>query len=195
MYLNQPPTPEDHLLAKELQGQLLACMQQLTPREERIIRLRYGFYTEDTLRNIAKTYDVTGNRIRQIECKAIRKLRRRLRHYGRRYDAKEQVVRFTYLAKPGQEFKEYARVMSWREPYREPPSIIARFPHMTPSLAVMVENEWNNFGMADAARRGIEPLEWMWRRSRKVTGFTGTVEESMAALHEWELNARAQPAS
>ena len=53
------------------------CLKQLTPREEDIIRLRYGLYDgrSHTLEEIGKQFDVTRERIRQIEVKALKKLR------------------------------------------------------------------------------------------------------------------------
>ena len=50
----------------------------MTPREERVIRLRFGFVDGKpwTLEEIGKVFNVTRERIRQIEAKALRKLRR-----------------------------------------------------------------------------------------------------------------------
>ncbi len=71
------PVPADaasHTLLKE---QLAAVLQSLTPREEKVLRLRFGL--EDgrprTLEEVGKEFNVTRERIRQIEAKALRKLR------------------------------------------------------------------------------------------------------------------------
>ena len=52
-------------------------LQSLTPREEKVLRLRFGL--EDgrprTLEEVGKEFNVTRERIRQIEAKALRKLR------------------------------------------------------------------------------------------------------------------------
>lgn len=71
------PAPADaasHILLKE---QLSEVLQTLTPREEKVLRLRFGL--EDgrsrTLEEIGKEFNVTRERIRQIEAKALRKLR------------------------------------------------------------------------------------------------------------------------
>jgi RNA polymerase primary sigma factor len=60
-----------------LKEQLLAVIGGLTPREQKVIRLRYGI--DDgrarTLEEVGREFKVTRERIRQIEAKAIRKLR------------------------------------------------------------------------------------------------------------------------
>jgi RNA polymerase primary sigma factor len=49
----------------------------LTPREERVLRLRFGIgqNTDHTLEEVGQDFEVTRERIRQIEAKALRKLR------------------------------------------------------------------------------------------------------------------------
>lgn len=71
------PAPQDaasHTLLKE---QLSDVLSTLTPREERVLRLRFGL--EDgrarTLEEVGDVFNVTRERIRQIEAKALRKLR------------------------------------------------------------------------------------------------------------------------
>ncbi|MCH3972515.1 MAG: RNA polymerase sigma factor RpoD [Oscillospiraceae bacterium] len=71
------PAPQDaasHTLLKE---QLNEVLDTLTPREEKVLRLRFGL--EDgrsrTLEEVGKEFNVTRERIRQIEAKALRKLR------------------------------------------------------------------------------------------------------------------------
>ena len=60
-----------------LKEQLSEILGTLTPREEKVLRLRFGL--EDgrprTLEEVGKEFDVTRERIRQIEAKALRKLR------------------------------------------------------------------------------------------------------------------------
>ena len=60
-----------------LKEQLLGILDTLTPREEKVLRLRYGL--DDgrprTLEEVGKEFNVTRERIRQIEAKALRKLR------------------------------------------------------------------------------------------------------------------------
>jgi RNA polymerase primary sigma factor len=52
-------------------------LKYLNPREERIIRMRFGFEDGNprTLEEVGEAFDVTRERIRQIEAKALRKLR------------------------------------------------------------------------------------------------------------------------
>ena len=60
-----------------LKETLLNVLNSLTPREEKVLRLRYG--VDDgrprTLEEVGKEFNVTRERIRQIEAKALRKLR------------------------------------------------------------------------------------------------------------------------
>jgi len=74
---DEAPAPADaasHTLLKEQLGDVLST---LTAREEKVLRLRFGL--EDgrprTLEEVGKEFDVTRERIRQIEAKALRKLR------------------------------------------------------------------------------------------------------------------------
>lgn len=68
----------DLILYRELQERIRVILATLTPREERIVRMRFGIeMTEDhTLESVGKQYDLTRERIRQIEAKAFNKLRR-----------------------------------------------------------------------------------------------------------------------
>ena len=52
-------------------------LKSLTPREEQVLKLRFGIGdgTEHTLEEVGRTFNVTRERIRQIEYKALRKLR------------------------------------------------------------------------------------------------------------------------
>ena len=63
-----------HNLLKE---QLISVLCTLTPREEKVLRLRFGFDDESarTLEEVGKEFNVNRERIRQIEAKALRKLR------------------------------------------------------------------------------------------------------------------------
>ena len=60
-----------------MKEQLADVLKTLTPREEKVLRLRFGL--EDgrprTLEEVGKEFNVTRERIRQIEAKALRKLR------------------------------------------------------------------------------------------------------------------------
>ncbi len=71
------PAPAEAASYTLLREQLVNVLRTLTPREERVLRLRFGL--EDgrarTLEEVGKEFDVTRERIRQIEAKALRKLR------------------------------------------------------------------------------------------------------------------------
>lgn len=69
--------PGDMAAQSMLREQLIAALHKLTPREEKVIRLRYGLDDgrQRTLEEVGKEFNVTRERIRQIESKALRKLR------------------------------------------------------------------------------------------------------------------------
>ncbi|MDD5952763.1 MAG: RNA polymerase sigma factor RpoD [Oscillospiraceae bacterium] len=71
------PAPADAASHTLLREQLAEVLDTLTPREEKVLRLRFGL--EDgrsrTLEEVGKEFNVTRERIRQIEAKALRKLR------------------------------------------------------------------------------------------------------------------------
>lgn len=71
------PSPADQAAFTLLKEQLLEVLKGLTPREEKVLRLRFGL--DDgrtrTLEEVGKEFNVTRERIRQIEAKALRKMR------------------------------------------------------------------------------------------------------------------------
>ena len=71
------PTPAEAAAFTMLKEQLINVLDTLTPREEKVLRLRFGL--DDgrarTLEEVGKEFNVTRERIRQIEAKALRKLR------------------------------------------------------------------------------------------------------------------------
>jgi RNA polymerase primary sigma factor len=80
--------PTENAYSVMLKEQLLAVINSLTPREQKVIRLRYGIDDGKprTLEEVGREFKVTRERIRQIEAKALRKLRnpnrtRRLRDF------------------------------------------------------------------------------------------------------------------
>ena len=70
-------SPLDTLLLKNLSAQTAAVLQTLSPREELVLRMRFGVGdgAESTLEDVGRSFNVTRERIRQIESKALRKLR------------------------------------------------------------------------------------------------------------------------
>ena len=69
--------PSDAAIDLELRERMASVLTTLTPREERIIKMRFGFDNgnEHTLEEVGQVFAVTRERIRQIEAKALRKLR------------------------------------------------------------------------------------------------------------------------
>lgn len=69
--------PTDAVLQLDLAEQTRSVLSSLTPREEKVIRMRFGIgeKSDFTLEEVGKDFDVTRERIRQIEAKALRKLR------------------------------------------------------------------------------------------------------------------------
>jgi RNA polymerase primary sigma factor len=81
-------SPIEAAIRYDLQRQIGQVLQSLTPREEKVLRKRFGIgeQTDHTLEEVGQDFDVTRERIRQIESKALRKLRhpsrsKRLRHF------------------------------------------------------------------------------------------------------------------
>ena len=70
----EPADAASHALLKELLNEVLTS---LTPREEKVLKLRFGLIDgrSRTLEEVGKEFNVTRERIRQIEAKALRKLR------------------------------------------------------------------------------------------------------------------------
>ena len=78
------PSPAEATSTSILREELERQVHTLTPREEHVIKLRFGLYDgrTRTLEEVGKEFDITRERIRQIEAKALRKLRHpsRARH-------------------------------------------------------------------------------------------------------------------
>ncbi len=70
-------TPSDAAMYTGLQAITKEVLESLTPREAKVLRMRFGIdmNTDHTLEEVGKQFDVTRERIRQIEAKALRKLR------------------------------------------------------------------------------------------------------------------------
>ena len=74
---NDVPAPSEAASIVMLKEQLVDVLKTLTPREEKVLKLRFGLEDgrQRTLEEVGKEFDVTRERIRQIEAKALRKLR------------------------------------------------------------------------------------------------------------------------
>lgn len=74
---NDAPAPAEAAAFSMLREQLIEVLDTLTPREQKVLKLRFGL--EDgrsrTLEEVGKRFEVTRERIRQIEAKALRKLK------------------------------------------------------------------------------------------------------------------------
>lgn len=71
------PVPQDSVIFRDLIEQLNKTLSTLTPKEERVIRMRFGIGEkyDHTLEEVGQVFDVTRERIRQIEAKALKKLK------------------------------------------------------------------------------------------------------------------------
>lgn len=74
---NNIQSPVDCATEEGLREATLEILETLTPREAKVLRMRFGIEmnTDHTLEEVGKQFDVTRERIRQIEAKALRKLR------------------------------------------------------------------------------------------------------------------------
>ena len=70
-------SPSDAVINLNLKEQTASVLKTLTPREEKVIKMRFGLDdgSEHTLEEVGQSFAVTRERIRQIEAKALRKLR------------------------------------------------------------------------------------------------------------------------
>ena len=87
----QVVSPAEAVITLNLKEQTDSVLKSLTPREEKVIKMRFGVGdgSEHTLEEVGQNFAVTRERIRQIEAKALRKLRhplrsRKLRAFPRR---------------------------------------------------------------------------------------------------------------
>ena len=73
----QAASPSDAVISLNLKEQTASVLKSLTPREEKVIKMRFGVGdgSEHTLEEVGQNFAVTRERIRQIEAKALRKLR------------------------------------------------------------------------------------------------------------------------
>jgi RNA polymerase primary sigma factor len=71
------PSPDDTLGDRELSREARDLLKLLTPREEQVLRMRFGIDApgDKTLEDVGRSFELTRERIRQIETKALRKLR------------------------------------------------------------------------------------------------------------------------
>jgi len=74
-------TPQDSAIYEDLVTNLNSILSTLSPREERVVRMRFGLgeRQDHTLEEVGQVFEVTRERIRQIEAKALKKLRHPMR--------------------------------------------------------------------------------------------------------------------
>lgn len=91
-------TPVDAVVNDDLKEKVREILKTLTPREEKVLKMRFGIdvASEHTLEEVGKDFSVTRERIRQIEVKALRKLRhpsrsKRLQNFFDRDISKEDI--------------------------------------------------------------------------------------------------------
>lgn len=81
------PPPFDSVIYKDLCDNVRRALATLSPREEKVIRMRFGIgeKAEHTLEEVGQDFEVTRERVRQIEAKALRKLRHPIRSKNLKY--------------------------------------------------------------------------------------------------------------
>ena len=108
-------TPLDHLIDQEDDHDVLLALLKLTPREERVLRLRFGIYGDGqpmTLRQVADEWKLSAERIRHIEGIALRRLRN-----PKRSKILREIVERKYNEEPrskGLEARHY--IPAWKKP-------------------------------------------------------------------------------
>ena len=77
-------SPAEAIISLNLEEQTRKVLGTLTPREEKVLRMRFGIgeKSEHTLEEVGRVFAVTRERIRQIEAQALRKLGHPSRHNG-----------------------------------------------------------------------------------------------------------------
>ncbi len=95
-------SPQEVAQQNMLKEQLMGVLESLTPREQKVIRLRYGLDDSHprTLEEVGREFSVTRERIRQIEAKALRKLRHPAKLKRLRDDLAEEEVYVQEKRKP-----------------------------------------------------------------------------------------------
>ena len=75
--LNNDTSPEDAMIAIELKESITKVLSSLKPREERVLRMRFGIglKTDATLEEVGQKFSLSRDRIRQIEAVSLRKLK------------------------------------------------------------------------------------------------------------------------
>ena len=100
--LMKPDDLDENVLKHEMVGVVEEQLDSLTPRESKVLRMRFGIGCEEqTLEQVADTLDVTKERIRQIEAKALRHLK-----HPSRSDTLRQLLPDYEIPKPKQKAKE-----------------------------------------------------------------------------------------
>lgn len=105
-------SPSESAESKMLREQLLQVLNTLTPRENEVLRKRYGLDDNrpKTLEEVGREFNVTRERIRQIEAKALRKLR----HPSRTKKLKDYMNRWNWIGECESCFPKSQMVKIWR---------------------------------------------------------------------------------
>ncbi len=84
LIVSEEKSPEEKAEESEIKGIVSEAFKKLTLREEEIVKARFGFYTNGkckTLEEVGNKFNITRERVRQIECKSLRKLKMPLVKY------------------------------------------------------------------------------------------------------------------
>jgi RNA polymerase primary sigma factor len=127
--------PVDAAMQAGLRDVVKDILDSLTPREAKVLRMRFGIEmsTDHTLEEVGKQFDVTRERIRQIEAKAIRKLK----HPSRSDKLRTYLDNLCTWARPGPQLHKVGRPVSGQGSLRRQ-TTLARTddPHLRPHRSV-----------------------------------------------------------
>jgi RNA polymerase primary sigma factor len=100
-------SPLDEAVNQELRKEIATILKTIGPREEQIIKLRFGLVDtgEETLEEIGQRFQLTRERIRQIEVKALKKLRHPSRRHSLLACCFEESVKHA-ISQSGEEIRD-----------------------------------------------------------------------------------------
>ncbi|CAN0295222.1 unnamed protein product [Ectocarpus sp. 12 AP-2014] len=177
------PNPEDATQAFYMKGKVTALLATLKDREQKVVRARYGLdgATSKTLEEIGRDLGLTRERVRQIESKALSKLRQPYRNYRVREHKVGQIFVDAGLREPASEAVAGARAL-----IAEAEGLEAK--QRQPAIGV------EKGGAAGLAAAGDRPLKIEFKAGVDASESTQAVEAVLVAALDRTPAAEALPA-